>query len=586
MRLGGRRRPRAASRARARRAGTRRAARRTRASVAHRVAADQRRAGDDAIGEERAPRRREEVALVAPRARRTRGCRCHTHRRARATAPLADRLRDRVPSGRSQRKSAAKPSRIPAAAKTSPSRSGARTRAARARASRRRRRGEGARRRAPAALPRRRRARRSAAGSAGAPRAARARRRLLEVQALREMRDRRGEHDGDRELPRAPAPARERAREPDQRDPEGERDDAGARSARRAEARPARSGSGSANSGVSAEAMLIAPTSGGGAGEQRLGPGHRTSRGQGTTPAHERRPLPRGSRPCSSLTAGGLVPWTLWLTFTLPSRHVTSTTTSRGSSSTCALFCADRGHRVVRRTGARSGSSRSQQRPARCSSAMPGSTSSRRSAAVMRSRRSSRRCSRSCRSPRSARSSSTTPNGSSRFYGAARSRSARAGVADARAARRGARARRARRGRRGSSSSTSDAAAPTACSESFAWPPRTRAGQLDEELPSASTTRRYRARPCGLVRRRWRRFSRRACAPGSDGEAWMTSTSSGVGSAASACSDSCERAVPASSRRAAAAAVAPTSSSVAGELLALRELRLALLPDRQRAAPR
>ena len=45
----------------------------------------------------------------------------------------------------------------------------------------------------------------------------------------------------------------------------------------------------------------------------------------------------------------------------------------------------------------------------------------------------------------------------------------------------------------------------------------------------------YRARPCGLERRRWRRFSRRACAAGSDGVAVTTSTSSGVGSAESAC---------------------------------------------------
>ncbi len=59
-----------------------------------------------------------------------------------------------------------------------------------------------------------------------------------------------------------------------------------------------------------------------------------------------------------------------------------------------------------------------------------------------------------------------------------------------------------------------------ACSESFAWLPRIRSGKLGEEL-AERVGRRYRARPCGLVRRRWRRFSRRACALGSDGSDWI-----------------------------------------------------------------
>jgi hypothetical protein len=39
--------------------------------------------------------------------------------------------------------------------------------------------------------------------------------------------------------------------------------------------------------------------------------------------APEQVPLPRWVTPLLMLTAAGLVPWTLWLTFTLPSRHVT-----------------------------------------------------------------------------------------------------------------------------------------------------------------------------------------------------------------------------------------------------------------------
>ena len=40
-------------------------------------------------------------------------------------------------------------------------------------------------------------------------------------------------------------------------------------------------------------------------------------------PVTTRVPLPRWVTPLLALTAAGLVPWTLYLTFTLPSRHVT-----------------------------------------------------------------------------------------------------------------------------------------------------------------------------------------------------------------------------------------------------------------------
>lgn len=41
------------------------------------------------------------------------------------------------------------------------------------------------------------------------------------------------------------------------------------------------------------------------------------------TPVSTRVPLPRWVTPLLALTAAGLVPWTLYLTFTLPSRQVT-----------------------------------------------------------------------------------------------------------------------------------------------------------------------------------------------------------------------------------------------------------------------
>jgi hypothetical protein len=53
-----------------------------------------------------------------------------------------------------------------------------------------------------------------------------AQRSFLDVEAFREMRDRQPDDEPNRELPRATAPARQRAREPDERQPEGERQDA------------------------------------------------------------------------------------------------------------------------------------------------------------------------------------------------------------------------------------------------------------------------------------------------------------------------------------------------------------------------
>jgi hypothetical protein len=51
-------------------------------------------------------------------------------------------------------------------------------------------------------------------------------------------------------------------------------------------------------------------------------------------------PLPRWIAPVLLLTSAGLLPWTLWLTFTLPSRHVTEHYDVAWVVFDCALFCA------------------------------------------------------------------------------------------------------------------------------------------------------------------------------------------------------------------------------------------------------
>jgi len=50
--------------------------------------------------------------------------------------------------------------------------------------------------------------------------------------------------------------------------------------------------------------------------------------------------LPRWVTTVLALTAAGLLPWTLWLTFTLPSRHVTKHYDVAWVVFDCALFCA------------------------------------------------------------------------------------------------------------------------------------------------------------------------------------------------------------------------------------------------------
>jgi hypothetical protein len=57
-------------------------------------------------------------------------------------------------------------------------------------------------------------------------------------------------------------------------------------------------------------------------------------------PDSSRIPLPRWVTPLLFLTAACLLPWTLWLTFTLPSRHITEHYDVAWVVFDCALFCA------------------------------------------------------------------------------------------------------------------------------------------------------------------------------------------------------------------------------------------------------
>jgi hypothetical protein len=57
-------------------------------------------------------------------------------------------------------------------------------------------------------------------------------------------------------------------------------------------------------------------------------------------PEVARVPLPRWVAPLLALTAAGLIPWTLYLTFTLPSDHVTRHYDLAWVGYDCILFCA------------------------------------------------------------------------------------------------------------------------------------------------------------------------------------------------------------------------------------------------------
>ena len=57
-------------------------------------------------------------------------------------------------------------------------------------------------------------------------------------------------------------------------------------------------------------------------------------------PESSRIHIPRWVTMLLTLTAAGLLPWTLWLTFTLPSRHVTTHYDLAWVVFDCALFCA------------------------------------------------------------------------------------------------------------------------------------------------------------------------------------------------------------------------------------------------------
>ena len=105
-------------------------------------------------------------------------------------------------------------------------------------------------------------------------------------------------------------------------------------------------------------------------------------------------------------------------------------------------------------------------------------------------------------------------------------------------------------------------------------------GKLDEQLlDDRRRSGRYRARPCGLVRRRCRRFSRRACAPRLDGDAWIDVDELGRRLGGERLLRRLQRGGAGSTlRRLAGAADRRRDLVVAREPLPLRVLGLALLP--------
>ena len=194
--------------------------------LADRVAADQRRTGDDAIREERVAARREVVALVLAKREEGEAVGAVRVDELAHGVPfghgLLDRMLQRSQPEEERREAQHEPGRLEHVAEPVRDLRSAEHEAERRRANscgdehdheQRPRRVGVAGRRETAAVAQERSKQHER------------RRRLLEVEAFRHMRDRRADHDHDRKQPRAPAPARERAREPDQRDPERERDD-------------------------------------------------------------------------------------------------------------------------------------------------------------------------------------------------------------------------------------------------------------------------------------------------------------------------------------------------------------------------
>ena len=162
-------------------------------------------------------------------------------------------------------------------------------------------------------------------------------RRLLEVETLREVRGGRGDDDRHRELPGTPPAPRERAREPDQADPEGDGEDArglrppGGRTPptiwRRSRhlRRQRRDDADHAHDrGAPGQKPL-----GTRATQRHAARVQRAHEGTGRAFIEEELEGTVRIRPARwvtlllGLVAIGLVPWTLYLTFTLPSRHVT-----------------------------------------------------------------------------------------------------------------------------------------------------------------------------------------------------------------------------------------------------------------------
>jgi hypothetical protein len=194
--------------------------------VAHRIAADQRRPRHHSVGEEGAARRREEVALVPSQRKEGEAVSAVCLHDRSGDSPLADRLRDRLPE-----RPQPVVERRDAHGQADPGErvGGTMRQLGAAQLFRDDDRRDACERRSE---PEQRPDARRVAGHVEAMPPPNERReqqqgddRLLEVEALREMRDGRGEDDRDRELPGPPPALRERPGEPHQPDAEGDRED-------------------------------------------------------------------------------------------------------------------------------------------------------------------------------------------------------------------------------------------------------------------------------------------------------------------------------------------------------------------------
>src|SRR5581483_9460498 len=313
--------------------------------VADGIAADERRTRDDAIGEERPARRREVVALVASQREEGEAVASVRVHELADGAPLhdglLDRMRERAQPEHERREAEQQADRLedvgqPVADGQLDAGHDRGCGAADQAEHEQHRGGLGVARHVEARAPADERDEQEERDRC-----------LFEVEPLREMRDRRADHEKDSEPPRPPPATRDRAGEPDQADPECKRDDPRrVRNAWRQHALDDVVAVGELGGERRGDPDAADDRRGG--GEERLRPEAGTAHG-GQVNADRynvgmqetaRVPLPRWIAPVLGLIAAALVPWTLYLTFTLPGRHTAHHYDVAWVGFDCALLCS------------------------------------------------------------------------------------------------------------------------------------------------------------------------------------------------------------------------------------------------------